>query len=89
MWDVYTVESVRSLPTLTAYFDAGEDYEYLLELNEANEIIGGEWLQHSYDYHPDFLWFPTDKPAADMVTSVGLSYANVTMLLETSAACSN
>lgn len=29
------------------------DYEYLLELGEQNQIIGGEWL--TYD-RPDFMW---------------------------------
>ncbi|GMF49544.1 unnamed protein product [Phytophthora lilii] len=76
-------------PSLNANQNSGEDYEYLLELNEASEIIGGEWLNYSANSHPDFLWFPNGKPAADTVTSFGLSYANVTMLLEKSAACSN
>lgn len=31
-------------------------YEYLLELNEFGEIIGGEWLNNSIRNHPDFIW---------------------------------
>ncbi|ETK71792.1 hypothetical protein F441_21512 [Phytophthora nicotianae CJ01A1] len=69
--------------------DSGVTYEYLLELGEDEEIIGGEWLNESNDDHPDFLWFPKGKPAADSVTSIGLSYANVTVLLEKAAVCSD
>ncbi|KUF96652.1 Inorganic phosphate transporter family [Phytophthora nicotianae] len=65
----------------------GKDYEYLLEMDGIDQIIGGEWLNKSNDDHPDFLWFPEGKPAADTVTDTGLSYANVTMLLEKSVAC--
>ncbi|GMF24848.1 unnamed protein product [Phytophthora lilii] len=73
---------------LNENFTTGAYYDYLLELDEAEEIIGGEWLYGSNDNHPDFLWFARGKPLADTVTSIGLSYANVTMLLEQSVACS-
>ncbi|ETK72009.1 hypothetical protein L915_20835, partial [Phytophthora nicotianae] len=88
LWDNAT-EADDSYTTLMVPPDSGISYEYLLELDEAEEIIGGEWLNTSLDNHPDFLWFPKGKPAADVVTSVGLSYANVTMLLEMAAACSD
>ncbi|GLE11393.1 hypothetical protein PINS_up023780 [Pythium insidiosum] len=58
-----------------------EDYSYLLELDGDDNIIGGEWVGSSHTSHPDFLWFPTTKPAATLVTSVGLSYQNVSNLL--------
>ncbi|KAF4033755.1 Transglutaminase elicitor [Phytophthora infestans] len=67
----------------------GADYEYLLEMDDVDQIIGGEWLNKSNDEHPDFLWFPERKPALDTVTDTALSYANVVMLLEKSAACAN
>ncbi|ETO60305.1 hypothetical protein F444_21460 [Phytophthora nicotianae P1976] len=69
--------------------DPSATYEYLLELNKAEEIIGGEWLNKSNDNHPDFIWFPKGKPTSDTVTNIGLSYANVAMLLEKAAACSH
>nr|3TW5_A Chain A, Transglutaminase elicitor [Phytophthora sojae]3TW5_B Chain B, Transglutaminase elicitor [Phytophthora sojae] len=68
-------------------FTTGQYYYYLLELDDAGEIIGGEWVYGSDDDHPDFLWLPKAKPAANTVTSVGLSYADVSMLLKKSAAC--
>ncbi|KAJ8531689.1 hypothetical protein ON010_g14273 [Phytophthora cinnamomi] len=73
---------------LMANFTGGAYYDYLLEIDEHEEIIGGGWLYGSNDNHPDFLWFITAKPPAETVTSYGLSYANVTMLLEKSTSCS-
>ena len=31
-------------------------YTYILELNDAGEIIGGEWVSASQRDHPDFIW---------------------------------
>lgn len=33
-------------------------YNYILELDENENIIGGEWLAESRVNHPDFLWIP-------------------------------
>ncbi|KAF1788875.1 Transglutaminase elicitor [Phytophthora cactorum] len=74
---------------LNENFTVGADYDYLLELDEGEEIIGGEWLNESNDIHPDFLWLLKEKPASDTVTSIGLSYANVAMLLEKAVECSD
>ncbi|KAL3660852.1 hypothetical protein V7S43_014254 [Phytophthora oleae] len=70
-------------------FTTGKYYYYLLELDDAGEIIGGEWVYDSDSDHPDFLWVPKAKPAANTVTSIGLSYADVSMLLEKSVACTD
>ncbi|ETN15914.1 hypothetical protein PPTG_06179 [Phytophthora nicotianae INRA-310] len=72
---------------LNENFTVGADYDYLLELDENEEIIGGEWLYGSHDNHPDFLWLLKEKPAFDTAISIGLSYANVTMLLEKAVDC--
>jgi hypothetical protein len=69
-------------------YTVSNDYEYLLELDASNVVIGGEWVGDSKTDHPDFLWFPTAKPDASTVTSTGLSYANVKELLELSVSCS-
>ncbi|KAI9982027.1 hypothetical protein PInf_009819 [Phytophthora infestans] len=70
-------------------FTTGAYYTYLLEMDDDGKIIGGEWVYKSDEDHPDFIWFPKAKPAADTVTSIGLSYADVSMLLEKSVACSD
>ncbi|EGZ06319.1 hypothetical protein PHYSODRAFT_246587 [Phytophthora sojae] len=69
-------------------YTVARDYEYLLELDVNYNIIGGEWVGNSKDDHPDFLWFPTAKPAANVVTGVGLSYANIQELVQQSLSCS-
>ncbi len=34
-------------------------YEYVLELDAAGKVLGGEWVGSSKTSHPDFLWLPT------------------------------
>ncbi|KAL8003205.1 putative transglutaminase elicitor [Plasmopara halstedii] len=60
-------------------------YTYILELDSTGDCIGGQWLE----YQPDAILIPKEKPAADLVTGIGISYANALMLLDKSAACSN
>jgi len=45
------------------YFSNGKNktYEYILELNDANEMIGGQWYRGSNKDHPNFIWRPS-KP---------------------------
>lgn len=38
-------------------------YEYLLELDAAGNILGGEWLGNSKQDHPDFIWRPSEPRA--------------------------
>ncbi len=36
-------------------------YQYVLEIDRHNDIIGGEWIGSSKKSHPDFLWLPTER----------------------------
>ena len=38
-----------------------DTYDYVLELNSQDEIIGGEWIGESKKHHPDFLWLPVSQ----------------------------
>ncbi|GAB9474965.1 Elicitor-like transglutaminase [Globisporangium polare] len=89
-WVVEALEDGPLVGTgkVDAYTSTG-DYTYLLELDAQNNIIGGEWVDDSRSVHPDFLWFPTERPANSTVTSVGLSYQNVLDLLDASVKCVN
>ncbi|DAZ99317.1 TPA: hypothetical protein N0F65_005168 [Lagenidium giganteum] len=69
-------------------FTEHRTYEYVLELDDDHNILGGEWLHESKKDHPDFMWFSTERPRDDTVTNVGLSYANVQKLLKQSLASS-
>ena len=84
----YIVESIDNAPLVATgrvdMYTRSVEYEYLLELDASDNIIGGEWLGESNDVHPDFLWFPARQPAADEVTRTGLSYANVKKILQQS-----
>ncbi|TYZ59502.1 hypothetical protein PybrP1_002705 [[Pythium] brassicae (nom. inval.)] len=60
------------------------DYSYLLELNDDDEIIGGEWVDRSLSEHPDFMWLPQRTPSPDTVSRAGVSYTNVQQLLKAS-----
>ncbi|CAH0488338.1 unnamed protein product [Peronospora farinosa] len=62
---------------------------YLLEMDGAGKIIGGEWLFDSKNPHPDFMYIPTSKLPADLVRPKGMRHADVSMLLEKSVACSD
>lgn len=59
-------------------------YEYVLELNAAGKIIGGEWVGSSKQAHPDFLWLPTG-PGAQTVAEGAISYQTVKAMVMESA----
>jgi hypothetical protein len=62
-------------------------YEYILELDTAGNVIGGEWVRASKKTHPDFLWFPAKPPAMNAVSDIGIKYSEVRELLDASADC--
>jgi hypothetical protein len=43
------------------HFTKVDKYQYVLEIDDNNEIIGGEWIGTSKKNHPDFLWLPTER----------------------------
>lgn len=49
--DGYTATHINS-------YTRTDRYEYVLELDAAGKIIGGEWVGSSKLNHPDFLWLP-------------------------------
>ncbi len=48
-------------PLDPASYTSTDTYEYILELDGAGRIIGGEWVGSSKRNHPDTLWLPTGK----------------------------
>jgi hypothetical protein len=65
-----------------------DHYTYILEIDAAGDIIGGEWVGASKTNHPDFLWLVTDKAdtelANDGTPDSGVKWTDVQMLLEQS-----
>ncbi len=69
-------------PTIDRY--TGVDrYEYVLEVDSAGKIIGGEWVGSSKTAHPDFLWLPTGVRSTT-VAGGAISYATVKSLVDES-----
>ncbi len=59
-----------SAEIMTAKVDAAKRYKmvtynYILELNDAGNIIGGEWLSTSQINHPDFVWVALEPMPGD------------------------
>ncbi|KAJ3087479.1 hypothetical protein HK102_011008 [Quaeritorhiza haematococci] len=84
----YIVESQNDGPLVSggqiSAFTATAQYEYLLELDGSGSIIGGEWVGDSKTNHPDFLWFPLNRPSDDTTVAGGITYRNVKSLIATS-----
>ncbi|MDP6943824.1 MAG: pre-peptidase C-terminal domain-containing protein [Myxococcota bacterium] len=85
----YIAESGQSidgyLGDSIATYTRTDHYQYILEVNDRDEVIGGEWVGSSKKSHPDFLWLPTGRshqaPAGGKIT-----YAQVKALLDASVA---
>lgn len=55
-------------------------YDYVLELDAAGKIIGGEWIGASRQNHPDFLWLPVLKRQGTVAGVI--NYADVRKLFD-------
>lgn len=83
----YISESAGStdgnLASVVDSYTRTDRYEYVLELDNAGRIIGGEWIGSSKQNHPDFLWLPVAHGGASMADGK-ITYANVKRLLDLS-----
>jgi len=50
-------------------------YEYILELDGAGNILGGEWFRNSKKDHPDFLWRHTQPTTENPYIDLNVVYA--------------
>lgn len=53
---------------------------YVLELDNAGKILGGEWVGASKTDHPDFVWWPTEEPTGEAIS--GLKYSEIKALYD-------
>ncbi len=60
-----------------------DNYEYVLEIDANDNVIGGEWYGRSKKEHPDFLWLPTGVLGTS-VAGGKITYAQVKALLDES-----
>tara|TARA_B100000575_G_scaffold252768_1_gene220906 strand:- start:37 stop:1635 length:1599 start_codon:yes stop_codon:yes gene_type:complete len=59
-------------------------YQYVLEVDDRNEIIGGEWVGTSKRNHPDFLWLPTSRSFWQKPADGKLKWDDIKDLIESS-----
>jgi hypothetical protein len=60
-------------------------YEYIVELDTAGKVVGGEWVGNSKRLHPDFAWLPV-RVRNQTVASGKIRWADVKALLDASIA---
>jgi hypothetical protein len=60
-----------------------DSYEYILEVDAAGKVNGGEWIGSSKRNHPDFVWLPLSVGATS-VAGGKITYTNVMQLLDES-----
>lgn len=57
-------------------------YEYILELDGNDNIIGGEWFRNAKESHPDFIWRHTtpmaENPYLDVKTVYDIYFQSLT-----------
>ncbi len=53
-----TESHASTTPNETSRYTRQDHYEYILEVDAQDRILGGEWLSASRMRHPDFLWNP-------------------------------
>ncbi len=70
-------------PSISLYTHA-DHYDYVLELDAAGKIVGGEWVGNSKRSHPDFLWLPTGV-STQAVAGGSIKYSLVRELVLESA----
>lgn len=79
---------VESSPGRTAAnpddFTTCENVSYILEADQYNKVIGGEWVGESRTAHPDFAWWPTGTPSSSQAGGT-ITYAEVKALNDEAA----
>jgi Transglutaminase elicitor len=83
----YITESSPSRQTRSgnlAAFTRTDSLKLILELDKRGRVVGGEWVGESRDAHPDFMWWPSGKPAHSIASM--LSYAELKKLYDQAVA---
>jgi hypothetical protein len=66
-------------------FTRTDHYQYILEVDSNDKIIGGEWIGSSKQNHPDFLWLPVGRKDSP-IAGGAISYSHIQELLDASVA---
>ncbi len=71
-----------NLSSRIATYTKTDSYRYVLEVDAAGKIIGGEWVGTSKKAHPDFLWQPTGRRGS--IAGGAIQWTKVKQLLDAS-----
>jgi hypothetical protein len=80
----YIVESTENTNGLANSYTRSKYYDYLLELDKNESIIGGEWVSQSKTDHVDFIWVPVGIPSPNAIVLGEIRYAEIKKLIELS-----
>jgi hypothetical protein len=80
----YVVESDENISGLVEKYTTSRYYEYILELDDNDNIIGGEWVGDNHDNHPDFIYVPVGPPNANTEILGGIKYSQVKEMIRLS-----
>jgi hypothetical protein len=80
----YIVESTENISGQADRYTTSRFYDYLLELDENENIIGGEWIGRSKQDHMDFIYKLVGPPAQNAVVLGAIRYSEVKNLIELS-----
>jgi hypothetical protein len=81
----YIVESDDNVSGLADQYTRSRTYQYLLELDANDIIIGGEWVGGSKIDHPDFIYVPVGPPSDQSTILGGIKYAEVKKMIQMAA----
>jgi hypothetical protein len=78
----YVTESDENISGLKEKYTLETLYRYILELDEEENIVGGEWAVGSKEYHPDFIYVPVGNVKSDASILGGIKYSEVKKMIE-------
>jgi hypothetical protein len=78
----YVTESNENISGLRGKYERSNFYEYILELDQEENIIGGEWVGNSRADHPDFIYVPIGPPNDDTSIFGSIQYSEVKKMIE-------
>jgi hypothetical protein len=80
----YITESDDNISGLKDEYTLSKPYTYFLELDENENIIGGEWLMKSKSAHPDFIYVPVGTVNPDTSILGSIQYSEIKKMIELS-----
>jgi hypothetical protein len=78
----YITESDENTSGLKEKYTRTKYYRYILELDEQDNVVGGEWTGSSKTDHPDFIYVPVGTVNPNVSILGGIKYSEVKKLIQ-------